>query len=324
MKALWLQDSQMTYRTDVPTPLPDKGEALVAVDLAGICGTDLELLSGYYPFEGIPGHEFVGRIIDAPEKPERIGQRVVGDINIGCQNCAACMTGQQRHCLDRRVLGLKNWDGAFAEYLCLPLNNLLPVPEGVTDEAAVFAEPLAAALKILSQMSVPSQTRVLIIGAGRLGQLAARVIRRQGCRLQVAVRRRHENQELPLQHHGIDSVSESDVETGGYGLVIEASGDPSGWRLARKAVRSQGTIVLKSTYRGDVNVNLSSIVVDEITVIGSRCGSLETALHIIDSGRIDPSDMIEKCYPLREGEQAFEHAARPGTLKILLEPGIDA
>ena len=324
MKSLWLQNRRLTYRTDIPTPKPDKGEGLVAVDLAGICGTDLELLAGYYPFIGVPGHEFVGRIIDAPKNLERVGQRVVGEINVGCQNCAACQSGRWRQCLDRSVLGIKNCDGAFAEFLCLPLKNLLPVPEEVTDEAAVFSEPLAAAMRIQDQITISAQTRVLIIGAGRLGQLAARVIQQQDCQLQVAVRRRHERQQTLLRRHGIDSVLESDVETGVYDLVIEASGHPSGWRLSRMAVRPQGTIVLKSTYHGNVSVNLSSIVVDEVIIVGSRCGSIETALKTIESGRIDPSDMIEKRYSLKEGKRALEHAARPGTLKIMLEPGMDA
>ena len=321
MKALWLKDQQLSFRPDAVKPVPGPEEALVAVNLAGICGTDLQLLAGYYPYSGIPGHEFVGRITEAPDDPGRIGQRVVGEINIGCQDCPACLTGRSRHCKRRKVLGIKDHDGAFAEFLCLPLKNLTAVPEELSDGAAVFAEPLAAAMRIQDQVSVGPETRVLVIGAGRLGQLIARSLQPIGCELKVVMRRLYEGQVRLLERHGIDCFLEPDPDKGVFDLVIEASGDPSGWQIARRAVRPEGAVVLKSTYHDQVEMNLSSIVVDEISLIGSRCGSPGDALHSLAAGNLDPTEMIEARYPLEEGLRAFKHAARPGAMKVVLEIG---
>jgi len=316
MKALWLDNSRLVLRDDLPMPKSGPEEALVAVRLAGICGTDLALANGYYPFRGIPGHEFVGKIVQAAAAPERVGQRVVGEINIGCGRCRACLAGRERHCENRNVLGIRGRHGAFAEFLALPLKNLAPVPLAVDDEAAVFVEPLAAALQIQSQLTISSDERVLVIGAGRLGQLIARSLQATGCRLQVVAR--HLTQRRLLERSGIGCLGESEVPAGAYDVVIEAGGDPGCWKLARQAVRAQGVIVLKSTYRGSVRVDASALVADEITVIGSRCGPFAPAVKRLAEGQIDPRPLIEARYPLAEGPAAFAHAARPGVLKVLL------
>jgi threonine dehydrogenase-like Zn-dependent dehydrogenase len=296
-----------------------KGEALVKVRLAGICGTDLELVKGYYPYCGIPGHEFVGEVVQAPAAPRRIGQRVVGDINIACGECADCLESRHGHCKNRRVLGIKNHDGAFADYLSLPLQNLIPIPETVSDAAAVFTEPLAAALQIQQQIQIGDVDNVMVIGAGRLGQLIARTLASVAGQLTVVAR--HPSQQVLL--HDIDWIQEDGIRDRSFDIVIEATGSPAGFAMARQAVRPRGTIVLKSTYT-DTNgakwpFQLSSLVVDEITLVGSRCGPMAAALDQLEKKQVDPTGLIEKRYFLNDAPAAFEHAAASGALKILFQ-----
>jgi threonine dehydrogenase-like Zn-dependent dehydrogenase len=196
MQALWLEGCRLRIRENVPVPRPSAGEALVRVLKAGICGTDLELMRGYYPFTGIPGHEFVGEIVEAPGAPARIGERVVGEINVACGQCRQCLSGAERHCENRRVLGIKGLNGAFAAYVCLPLRNLLTLPRSISDRAAIFVEPLAAALRVQEQVRIRSSDRVLVMGAGRLGQLIARTLHLLGCDLTVTPRYRRQRQLL--------------------------------------------------------------------------------------------------------------------------------
>ena len=278
MQALSLEDRQIRLRSDLPRPVPGPGEALVRVRLAGICATDLELTRGYHPFRGVPGHELVGEIAVAPDAPGRIGERVVGDINLGCGTCAACRAGRRRHCERREVLGIRGRDGAFAEYLTAPLRNLHPVIDAVPDELAVFCEPLAAALRIQAQRPVVTGERVLLVGAGRLGQLIARALALTGCRLEVVAR--HARQRALLEAVGVDWVDETDVGKRAYDLVVEASGSPAGFGLARLAVRPGGTLVLKSTYAGDARLDLSSLVVDEVTLLGRPQSLSEATLKL--------------------------------------------
>jgi 2-desacetyl-2-hydroxyethyl bacteriochlorophyllide A dehydrogenase len=317
MKAVWLENNKLSYRTDVPIPAPGPDEALVKVSRAGICATDLELVKGYYPYRGIPGHEFVGRIDQAPDQPLRVGQRVVGEINISCGKCPTCLAGRKSHCPERTVMGIVNRQGAFAEYLCLPLTNLIPVPDTVSDDAAVFVEPLAAALEIREQIPIAASDHVLVLGAGRLGQLIAQSLIPTGCDLRVAAR--YKKQQKILAENTIDIVVEHTISENDYDIVIEATGSPEGFFLAQKAIRPRGTIVLKSTYKGDVTINLSSIVVDEITLVGSRCGPFAPALTMLANGQVNPKGLIDARYPLDDALEAFEYAARPGTLKIILE-----
>lgn len=317
MKGVWLEDQCIRYRDDLPDPDPGSGGAVVRVRRAGICGTDLQLLRGYYPFAGVPGHEFVGEVVEAGDRPSWVGRRVTGEINLSCGRCDQCRALRPSHCERRRVLGIKDHSGAFAEFLALPLHNLHPVPDDVPDDEAVFTEPLAAALRIAEQIHLRPTARILVIGAGRLGQLVAQVLRGLGANLQVAAR--YPGQRRLLESLGIAVIDESLISERGADVVVEATGSPGGLAAARRAVRPQGTIVLKSTYRGSVDADLSAMVVDEITLVGSRCGPFAPALDLLHRGEVRPGILIEGRYPLHEAPAAFAAAAAKGALKILFE-----
>ncbi len=321
MKALWLENQQLSLQ-DVPIPVAPDGEALIRVCLSGICGTDLELARGYYPYTGIIGHEFVGEVVESPDvspspNADWIGKRVVGEINAVCGECEQCTNGRPTHCEKRTVLGIVKRDGAHAEYLTLPLANLHRVPDSVSDEAAVFSEPLAAALEIQQQVHIQPADRVLLIGAGRLGQLIAQTLALTGCDLRVVAR--HSHQKQLLEARKIRLITKDEIQPRCWDVVVEATGSSSGFDMARRAVRPRGVLVLKSTYRGDVMVNFSSIVVDEITLLGSRCGPFAPALRLLESGAVDPAVLIVARYPLAKALEAFELARQPGMLKVLLE-----
>ena len=315
MKALWLEDGRLSVR-DVPAPVP-VGEALVRVRMSGICGTDLELERGYYPYAGIIGHEFVGDIVKAPD-PAWVGARVVGDINANCGACEACAAGRPTHCERRTVLGIAERNGAHAEYLTLPLANLHRVPESVPDEAAVFTEPIAAAVEILQQVHIQPDDRVLLVGAGRLGQLVAQVLALTGADLAVIAR--HPHQQALLAARGIATLNERDVAERYYDVVVEATGSPSGFELARRSVRPRGTFVLKSTYRGETTLSLAPFVVDEVTVVGSRCGPFAPALRLLEQRLVDPVPLISRRYALADAVEAMEAAQSRDVLKVILEP----
>jgi 2-desacetyl-2-hydroxyethyl bacteriochlorophyllide A dehydrogenase len=305
-------------RDDLAAPEPRPGEAAIAVRLAGVCGTDLELLRGYAGFTGVPGHEFVGEVVAAPGAKQWIGRRVVGEINVRCGECRECRAGRGNHCERRRVLGIRGLAGAFAERVILPIANLHAVPDGVSDEAAVFTEPLAAALEIRSRVEITAGQRVLIVGAGRLGQLVARALQSTGCALQVVAR--HPRQRELLAACGIAAIGEDDVEHASCDVTIEASGAASGLALARWAVHPRGTLIVKSTHHGDRSFDFAQLVVDEITIIGSRCGPFAPALHLLETGAVDPTPLIDGTHPLDETPDAFARAARPGALKVLVRP----
>lgn len=315
MKALWLED-HITSMRDVPPPRKD-GEALIRISLSGICGTDLELVRGYYPFTGVLGHEFVGEVVESPD-PRWIGARVCGDINVSCGACDACVRGNPTHCEVRSVLGITNRSGVHAEFASLPLENLYRVPDSVPNEAAVFAEPIAAALEILEQVDIGPDDRVLLVGAGRLGQLIGQVLATTPA--QLAVVARHEKQHELLHARGIATLTERDVVPGQWDIVIEATGSQSGFELARTALRPRGVLVLKSTYAGELTLDMSPLVVNEITIVGSRCGPIGKALSLLESGRIDPTQLIDGRYPLDRALDAMSAAAERGALKVLLEP----
>lgn len=315
MKALWLEDRELSVR-DIETPVrPD--EALVRVSLSGVCGTDIELTRGYYPYAGVIGHEFVGVVEAAPE-PQWVGRRVVGEINVACGSCGPCRLGNRTHCSQRTVLGITGRDGCHAQYVSLPVTNLLTVPVGVSDEAAVFTEPLAAAVEILQQVHVRPTDRVLVVGAGRLGQLIARVLKLSGAELQVVAR--HDNQRELLVAAGVEAIAEDGAAPRSYDIVVEATGSFSGFELARSAVRPRGTFVLKSTYHGFVELDLSPLVVDEITIVGSRCGPFAPALRLLEAGLVDPVPLIEATYALDRAVEAVEAAQRPRAMKVLIRP----
>lgn len=321
MNAIWLENNKISL-LDLPKP-HKQNEALLRIRKAGICSTDLELVKGYYPYTGILGHEFVGEVIYSP-LPEgeglgvRVGDRVVGEINVVCNECEQCLSGRPTHCENRTVLGIINRDGTFAEFTNLPIANLHRIPPSVPDEMAVFTEPLAAALEIQQQVQINPTDRVLLIGAGRLGQLIAQTLALTGCDLRVVAR--HKLQQDLLKARGIRIISEEEIKPWRWDIVVEATGSPSGFSLARQAIRPRGTLILKSTYKGGMNVNFSSMVVDEINMIGSRCGPFEPALRLMESRQVDPTVLIASEFKLKDALKAFEHAAEPGVLKVLIEP----
>lgn len=315
MQALWLENNQISLR-DIPQPIK-ANEALIKIRKMGICSTDLELVKGYYPYTGVLGHEFVGEVVKSPE-PSWVGKRVVGEINAVCGKCEACLNGRSTHCENRTVLGIMKRDGIFAEYTTLPLENLHRVPDSVSDEIAIFTEPLAAALEIQQQIKVGPTDRVLLVGAGRLGQLIAQTLSLTGCDLRVVAR--HPFQQKILSARGIRLITEAEIQPHKWDIVVEVTGSPDGFNLARKAIRPRGTIVMKSTYKGDMNVNFSSIVVDEITVIGSRCGPFGPALRLLEKREVDPTALISAQYKLKDILKGFEHAAQAGVLKVQIEP----
>ena len=314
MQVLWLEDNKISLR-DISQPRKTN-EALIKIRKAGICSTDLELVKGYYPYTGVIGHEFVGDVVEADDA-SWISQRVVGEINVTCNQCEQCLNGRPTHCEHRTVLGIINRDGTFAEYTTLPIANLHRVPDSVTDEMAVFTEPLAAALEIKEQIQIKPTDRVLLVGAGRLGQLIAQTLALTGCDLRVVAR--HAQQQNLLKVRGIRIISEDDIQSWRWDIVIEATGSPSGFSLARKAIRPRGTMVLKSTYKGEMSVNFSSIVVDEINLVGSRCGPFEPALRLMESKQVDPTVLIANEFKLSDALKAFERAAQAGVLKVLVE-----
>lgn len=319
MQALWLENQQLQLRTDMPLPDVPAGEALVRVLRSGICNTDLELLRGYYPYRGIPGHEFVGIVEWGPE--HLLGQRVVGEINAACEQCRFCQQGQPTHCENRTVLGIVNRHGSFAEYLTLPNANLHPVPDQVSTDAATFTEPLAAALEIQQQVQVQPTMRVLVVGDGKLGQLVAQTLALTGCDLLVVGR--HVEKLANLAERGIRVGFVDRVRDRSFDLAVECTGNPEGFAIAHRALRPRGTLVLKSTYAGQLTIDASALVVDEITLVGSRCGPFAPALELLRTEQVNILPLIQARYPLAEVLQAFEHAQQRGMLKVLLDIGAE-
>ncbi len=297
-------------------------ECLIRVKAAGICGTDLELQRGYAQFSGVPGHEFVGVVEHAPEKDEQwIGRRVVGEITVGCGRCHGCRMAGRGHCDLRSVLGILGRDGAFAEYLALPSSNLHAVPDSVDDLTAVFVEPTAAAYRVAEQVVIESRTRAAVVGAGRLGVLVAQVLRERGADTLVFVRsemRRRLCADLGLATASIDCVQSLSRQ---FDLVVDATGAPEGFERARALVRPRGAIILKSTFHGETAIALSPLVVDEVTVVGSRCGPFDVAIEALAAGRIHIKPLIEGVYPLERFAEAFERSR--GGRKQIFTPEVE-
>ena len=296
------------------------GEAVVRVTLSGICNTDLEIVRGYAGFQGTLGHEFVGVVEGAPNASHLVGRRVVGEINAGCGRCELCAGGDARHCPDRTVLGIVGRDGAHAQFLRLPVINLLPVPDEVPDERAVFTEPLAAACGIMERVSVTKDTRVAVIGDGKLGLLCAQVLHLTGA--QVILVGKHPNKLERVAQRGIETTLLSDVRTRArtFDVVVEASGGASGFALALDLLRPRGVLVLKSTFQGGTEWDAARIVVDEITVVGSRCGRFAPALALLQNNAVDVESLISEVYDIQDALRAIERAAERGVLKVLLKP----
>jgi len=269
-------------------------------------------------FRGVLGHEFVGTVEEAEDR-SLIGQRVVGEINAYCGECSTCRAGRPTHCPHRTTLGIWGRDGAFAEYLTLPVRNLHKVPDTISDEEAVFTEPLAAALEILEQVHLRPTDRVVVLGDGKLGLLVAQALALMGCDL-LAVGRHREKLAI-LARRGIPTALESEAEGLAADVVVECTGRPEGFAAARRILRPRGMLVLKSTYHGGVEADLTGLVVDEITLVGSRCGPFPPALRMLERGLVDVRSLISAVYPLAQGVEAFARAAEPGVLKVLLRVG---
>jgi threonine dehydrogenase-like Zn-dependent dehydrogenase len=316
MKAICWDGDAVTLDSSYPPPVPDPYTAIVKVHLAGICSTDLQIFKGYMKFRGVPGHEFVGSVSQGPE--EWLGKRVVGEINFGCGKCELCARDLTRHCPNRTVMGIVNADGAFAEYVAVPVENLHPVPGSISDEQAVFTEPLAAAFEILRQIQISTGDEILMIGDGKLGNLCAQVLRLTGAK--VTVLGKHRDKLELIKRAGVRTMLLNDWQPRLFDVVVEATGSAVGLELAISAVRPRGTLVLKSTIAGAHQVSLAPLVINEINLIGSRCGIFSDALEALDASQVSVVPLIEQVYPLEQGIEAIQHAARPGARKILLRP----
>jgi threonine dehydrogenase-like Zn-dependent dehydrogenase len=337
MQALYWDGHELSRNLSYPTPqtskIEDRGSkivgatggrpesandevALIKVHLAGICSTDLQIFKGYMDFRGVPGHEFVGSVVAGPL--ELIKKRVVGEINFACGRCDYCARGLGRHCPSRSVMGILGADGAFAEFVSVPVSNLHVVSESVSDEEAVFTEPLAAAFEILEQVQLNPGDEVLVLGDGKLSFLCAQVLRLASAN--VALVGKHPDKLKLIQRSGVRTMLLNDWKPKQFDVVVEATGSPSGLQLAMSAVRPRGTLVLKTTIAGEHKVSLAPLVINEITVVGSRCGPFAPALDSLRERSVSVTPMIEKIYPMSEGVEAVAHAGKPGARKILLRP----
>jgi alcohol dehydrogenase len=301
---------------DVPEPTPGPGQALLALRLAGICGTDLELTRGYKGFAGTLGHEFVADVVQCPSAPQWEGRRVVGEISLGCGTCERCGAGLRAHCAARRVLGILDQPGCFAERFVLPVENLHAVPAALSDEQAVLTEPLAAAFRIVEQVSLSPAQRVAVLGDGKLGLLVVMALRAQG--IPVTAVGRHPHKLALVAGPGVHTTTEAPPPAS-FDVVVEATGSREGLHRAIALVRPCGTVVLKSTVHGSAALPTAALVVDEIRLVGSRCGPFDVALRAMAEGRVDPRPLVQARYPLAQAEQALAHAGRPGALKVLLD-----
>ncbi len=316
MIAAYLEQGRVSLR-DVPRPTADDGFAVLKLRLAGVCNTDLELQRGYYGFTGVPGHEFVADVVECAD-PAWVGKRVVGEINLACHACSWCARGLERHCPNRTVLGIVKHPGAFAEYLSLPVQNLHAVPDDMPDETAVFTEPVAAACAILEQVRVAAGTPVAVLGDGKLGLLCAMVLALHGAT--VSIYGRHVDKMSIAAKIGVvayDAAAAGDMQ---YPVVVEATGSAEAMQTAIRMTEPRGTIVMKSTVNEAVRVDMASVIVPEISLVGSRCGLFADALPLLATDKLPVGEMIHAEYALVDAPAAFTHAARKGTLKVLLRP----
>lgn len=319
MKALRVEQNGVRI-ADVPKPDAD-GEAVVRVTMSGICNTDLEIVRGYAGFQGTIGHEFVGVVESAGGDTGLLGKRVVGEINAGCGECKLCASGDPRHCPRRTVLGIVGRDGAHAEFLRLPVRNLIEVPDDIPDRSAVFAEPLAAAYGISERAEIVPDETVAVIGDGKLGLLCAMTLRLRTPN--VVMIGKHDEKLAIAQRRDIETRKVADTGSlrRGFDVVVEASGSESGFAAALDLVKPRGRIILKSTFHGTPTWEASRVVVDEISIIGSRCGRLAPALDLLASKHVTVDDLISDEFPLSKGLEALDEAARKGVLKVLLKAG---
>lgn len=316
MHAVYLEAGTVSVR-EAAKPIRPPGHALLRLRLAGICNTDLELQRGYYGFQGVPGHEFVADVVEA-EDEALIGKRVVGEINLACGTCSWCQRGLDRHCPNRTVLGIVKHPGAFAEYLTLPVANLHLVPAAMPDEVAVFTEPVAAACAILEQVTVDAGTPVAVLGDGKLGLLAAIVLSLAGGDVQLFGR--HPSKMSIAEEVGVRAHPTEEAGNQQFPLVVEVTGSSNGLATAIRMTEARGKIVMKSTVNEQVRVDMASVIVPEISLVGSRCGRFADALPLLAGGKLPVTRMVHATYGLGDAVAAFAHAARKGTLKVLLRP----
>ncbi len=320
MKALNLQNGALTLCNDHSVPQPNTGEVLLQVHLAGICGTDLALLNGYANFNGVPGHECVAEVVETGvDVDARLkGARVVAEINQWCGECEQCARKCYSHCLKRRVIGIRHHQGCFAQYIVVKANTLHIIPDSVSDQQAVFVEPLAAAFRIVEQLQSHAYQDILLVGAGRLGQLIARVMVLQKKTLTVVAR--HTQQRQLLQDLPLGCIDESAVEAKTVDVAIDATGQQSGLELALHALRPQGICVMKSSYSSPVMIDLTSLVINEIELIGSRCGPFSTAIKALEDGLIETESLIDATFIIDDYQAAFALADQKGSMKVLIKP----
>jgi alcohol dehydrogenase len=315
MLSVYLNSGKVEIREE-PKPERPEGYALIRPVLMGICNTDLELQRGYYGFSGVPGHEFVGEVIEA-DTEDWVGKRVVGEINLACGKCAWCRRDLGRHCPTRTVLGIVRQPGAFSEFFVLPEQNLHPIPDSIPNEMAIFTEPLAAACEILEQVPIPPGNIVAVLGDGKLGLLISQMLRSFGYRVHQFGR--HPEKLAIAENAGVTTELVSDsLPEAEFAWVMDATGSPAGLRAAARMVQPRGTVVLKSTVHGEVPVDTAPLIVNEITLVGSRCGRFEPAIQLLERGAIDVTSMISDRVPLAEAPRAFERAAQSGVLKVLM------
>ena len=315
MRAL-VFDRSLTYQPHHPDPSLTAGDTLVRVRRAGVCATDLEILKGYMNFKGVLGHEFVGDVVSSPEKT-LVNQRVVGEINIVCGRCDLCLSGLSNHCRNRSVIGIHDHDGCFAELIRVPAVNLHVLPKAIDDDAAVFVEPLAAAFQVLKQVEVDNRKWVTVLGDGRLGLLVGQVLRDTGCPVRVIGKHPAKLslcEKWQIRARPLDDI----VPRHDQDIVIDCTGSAAGLELAMQLVRPRGTIVLKSTVAAGQAINLAPLVIDEINVVGSRCGPFREAIAALAEKRVDVASLIHRRMKLEQGVEALELAGRPGVLKVLL------
>lgn len=317
MIAVRLEAGQVSI-SQAAVPVRPPGFALIRMLVAGICNTDLELQRGYYGFSGIPGHEFVGEVIEADAR-SLVGKRVVGEINLSCGHCDFCAIGLGRHCAQRTVLGILKHPGAFAEYVVLPDHNLHVVPDEITTEQAVFIEPVAAACEVLDQVQIPRREHVAVLGDGKLGLLVAQVLHAHGC--QVTLYGRHENKLALVRKSGIEAITSEIRPHGTFPLAVDCTGSPRGLQEAVSLVRPRGTVVMKSTVHGNVAIDTAPVIVNEIRLVGSRCGRFEPAIEMLRCGKVDVFGFVSSEFPLEQAPAAFAEAAKRGVLKVLLRNG---
>jgi alcohol dehydrogenase len=315
MRALFLADGAVSIRSS-PRPKRPEGFALIRLLVGGICNTDLELQRGYYGFRGVPGHEFVGEVVEA-DTPALVGKRVVGEINLACGRCEWCARGLGRHCPRRTVLGIVKHPGAFRDFLTLPEANLHVLPAGLPVERAVFTEPLAAACEILDQVKIPRGGEVAVLGDGKLGLLIAQVLQAHGARVHHFGRHR-EKLNISRSAGVTTEIARKHLPVATYEWTVDATGSSEGLKQASSMTRPRGTVIMKSTVHGLVSINTAPLIVNEITLVGSRCGRFEPALKLLRAGKVSVDNMISAEYPLGDAPAAFARAAEKGAMKVLL------